>query len=133
MFDKFLIIFTAAATFHIIAGFLAMFLLSLLYLSARHHRETGRRLLRILLKLAGGFLAGMATAWLIVVILHGWKLPVWETFYAGFHSEIYSHDVEHAAEAYSLFMFFVGDIFTIAAGIILWIFRKHRVRAAEVT
>jgi len=45
----------------------------------------------------------------------GWELPIWETVYAGFHSDIYGHEVEHAAEQYALFMFLVGDICAIVA------------------
>lgn len=82
------------------------------------------------MKSAGGFLAGMSGAWFFLFIAYEWRLPVWETFYAGFHSEIYGQGVEHAAEGYSIFMIFVGDIFTIAAGFILWASRKHRLRAA---
>ena len=109
-----------------------MILLALVYMLTGAYREKGHKLLKVVLQLAGGFLIGIAMAWLIVIAPSGWKLPVWETIYAGFHADTYGHEVEHAAEQYSLFMFLVGDISTIVTGSVVWMLKKRRLRPSDV-
>ena len=129
MLDRFYLIFTIVVTSHLLAIGLASCLLTLVYLSTAQYREMGFNLLKIVLKLAGGFLTGAAIAWLFVIIPSGWNLPIWETFYAGFHSEIYGQEVEHAAEAYTIFIIFIGDLGAIAAGIMAWMLKRRRLHS----
>lgn len=126
--DLAVVLFTIVATFHLAVLLPSMILLALGYLFVRAYREKGRRLLKLALLVAAGFFIGVLLSWLIVIVPSGWNLPVWETVYAGFHSDIYGHDVEHAAEQYALFMFFVGDIGAVAAGLGVWLFGKRRLR-----
>jgi hypothetical protein len=109
-----------------------MILLALVYMLTGAYREKGHKLLKVVQQLAGGFLIGIVMAWLIVIVPSGWKLPIWETMYAGSHADIYGHEVEHAAEQYSLFMFFVGNISTIVTGSVVWMLKKRRLRPIDV-
>ena len=132
MFTKFLVLFTIVVTFHLIAILFSMILLALVYMLTKAYREKGRKLLKVVLQLTGGFLIGIAMAWLIVIVPSGWKLPIWETIYAGFHADIYDPEVEHAAEQYSLFMFFIGDLSAIVTGSVVWMLKKRRLRPVDV-
>jgi hypothetical protein len=85
-------------------------------------------MLRVVLLPAVGFSVGVFMTWLTVIVSPGWELPVWETVCAGFHSGIYGHEVEHAAEQYALFMFLAGGIGAIAAGLAVWLYGKRRMR-----
>ena len=129
MFTKFLVLFTIVVTFHLVAILFSMILLVLVYMLTKAYREKGRKLLKVVLQLAGGFLIGIAMAWLIVIVPSGWKLPIWETIYAGFHADIYGPEV---AEQYSLFMFFIGDLSAIVTGSVVWMLKKRRLRPVDV-
>lgn len=128
-----IVVFTIVVTFHLVVLLPSMVLLALGYMFAGGYREKGRNLLKFAALIAAGFLIGVFLAWLTVIVPSGWELPVWETVYAGFHSENYGHEVEHAAEQYALFMFFVGDMLAIAAGLGVWALRKRRVRKYNLT
>lgn len=133
MLNRFYLLFTIVVTFHLLAIGLASCLLTLVYLSTVQYRKMGHNLLRIILKLAGGFLTGALTAWLFVIITSGWNVPFWETVYAGYHSGIYGQEVEYTAEACTIFIIFTGDLGAIAAGILIWILRRRRLRSINET
>jgi hypothetical protein len=133
VFERAIVLFTVVAAFHLIVLLPSTILLALGYMFTPAYREKGRKLLKFALLLAAGFLGGVFISWLIVIVPSGWKLPVWDTVYAGFHSDIYGHEVEHAAEQYALFMFFVGDICAIVAGSAVWALGRRRVRKQSLT
>jgi hypothetical protein len=133
VFDRTIVFFTIAATFHLMVLLPSMVLLALGYLCTGGYREKGRNLLKFAMLLAAGFLAGVFLAWLIAIVPSGWELPVWETVYAGFHSDVYGHEVEHAAEQYALFMFFVGDVCAIVTISAVWVLGKRRFRKYNPT
>lgn len=126
MFDLVIVLFTLAVTVHLAVLLPSMVLLALGYMVTGAYREKGRQLLKFVALLAAGFSAGVIMSWLTVIVPSGWNLPIWETFYAGFHSDIYGHEVEHAAEQYALFMFFVGDLCAIVAGTVVWMLKRRR-------
>ncbi len=126
MFDLAIVIFTIVITLHLAVLLPSMVLLALGYMSTRAYRQKGRGLLKFAILLSAGFSIGGFMAWLIVIAPSGWGLPIWETVYAGFHSDIYGHEVEHAAEQYALFMFFVGDACAIVTGTAVWMLGRRR-------
>jgi hypothetical protein len=102
----------AAYLFTLIATFLAIGFLPVVLVSAAILRK--RRLLLICAFLAGGFMAGMAGAWWLLPA--PWQMPLWETAYAGFRSDIYGHEVEHAAENIFLYLLFVANVTALMCG-----------------
>ena len=133
MFERAIVLVTIVVTFHLAVLLPSVVLLALGYMMADGYREMGRKLLKFALLLAAGFLTGVFMAWLTAFAPSGWELPIWETFYAGFHSDIYGHEVEHAAEQYALFMFFVGDICAIVTGSTVWTLGRRRARKYSLT
>ena len=80
------------------------------------------------LYIAGGLAIGLALAWTFVVFHEGWPLSCTETIKASYQSDLYSHEIEGAAEDYLLFTLFFGNIGAILAGFIGWFtsLRRHR-------
>jgi hypothetical protein len=124
----FMLLFTALASFVLIIALPTMLVWGLIQLWRKHNR---RPLLRSLF-VAGGLAAGIAIAWYIAVAHYGWRLSPVETFYATVHSDIYGHEIEHAAEGFAFFILFLGDIGAITAGIAGWFALKHRPRHVAV-
>jgi hypothetical protein len=122
------LIFTMLAGFLMIVSIPAMFILALVEL----WRKQDNRFLLKVLTVAAGFVAGMVLAWIVAIYDMNWPLPFWETVYAGGHSEIYGHAVEHAAETIVLFVLFGGELTAIATLISLWLTKKCRARRINI-
>jgi hypothetical protein len=131
MFYQILILFTLIAALLLICLFTAA-MLDLTFMFLDRRKEGTRKFSKIVLISAGGFGTCIAILWLFVIVPSGWKLPFWETFYAGFRSDIYGHVVEHAAEQYALFMLFIGDLGAVAAGTAGFIIGRHRLRPVDL-
>jgi hypothetical protein len=79
-----------------------------------HTQSRSKRMLTVLGFIYAGFLIGISLSWALQP--SAWPLSFWETAYAGFHSEIYGHKIEHAAEQIFLFVLFCGCISATLAG-----------------
>lgn len=117
----FLYLFTLIATFFMV-GVLPLVLLWQAVELLRT-RKNARWILVTLLIIAG-FLAGGAIGWSLRPF--EWHMPVWETFYAGVHSDIYGHELESKAERVALYLLFTADLGAVAAGVATIATRRFR-------
>ena len=122
MWTMLLLLFTVLTSFVLIVALPALFVWALIKWRREH---TLVPLLRFL-SIAGGLAIGMGIAWSIVVVHYGWHLSLAETFYAGWHSDIYGGEVEDAAESFFFFTLFFGDVGAILAGVTGWLATKRQ-------
>jgi hypothetical protein len=123
------LLFTALTSLALIIGLPAAFLRALLDLRSKRDLSL---LLRVV-TVAVGFVAGMMVAWSVATIDMRWPFPLWETLRATVHSDIYGHEVEHAAESIVIFVLFGGDIGAIVATIAGWLISKRRLRPVDIS